>query len=320
MVWRHGRLTWITNASGPMIQFQIVPLLFAAPKYLSGDLTLGQVTQLAFAFVQVQLAISWVVDNFNRIAEWYASARRVMDIVTACDAIDGEIPAPASAPRTAGGAVVSLDGVAVNDGNGRQLISSASLAARSGEAVHISGESSTGKSVLVRVLAGLWPCARGGVTAPDTGCVMIVPQKSYLPLGSLKGALLYPEPDLAVGDDTLAAALARVGLGALALRLDEVARWDQVLANGERQRLAVARLLLHKPQVVVLDDALSALEDEAQEALLARIKSDLPGTVLISVAQRPAPDGRHDRQLVLQRNSEGAVLTPVATPALAAAT
>jgi putative ATP-binding cassette transporter len=111
-----------------------------------------------------------------------------------------------------------------------------------------------------------------------------------------------------------------VGLGALTLRLDEVARWDQVLANGERQRLAIARLLLHKPQVVVLDDALSALEDEAQEALLARIRSDLPGTVVISLAQRPAPDGRHDRQLTLERNAEGAVLTPVATPALAAAT
>lgn len=83
----HGHVTWITNASGPMIP--IIPLLFAAPKYLSGDLTLGQVTQLAFAFQQVQSAISWVVDNFNRIAEWYASARRVMDVVDSCDAIDG---------------------------------------------------------------------------------------------------------------------------------------------------------------------------------------------------------------------------------------
>jgi putative ATP-binding cassette transporter len=320
MVWRHGRLTWITNASGPMIQFQIVPLLFAAPKYLSGDLTLGQVTQLAFAFVQVQLAISWVVDNFNRIAEWYASARRVMDIVTACDAIDGEIPTPATRPLAADAAKVSLHEVAINDGNGRRLISAASLAARPGEAVHISGESSTGKSVLVRVLSGLWPCARGSVTAPDTGCVMIVPQKSYLPLGSLKGALFYPEPDLAVGDDKLVAALERVGLGALAPRLGDVARWDQVLANGERQRLAVARLLLHKPQVVILDDALSALEDEAQEALLARIRSDLPGTIIISLAQRPAPDGRHDRQLVLERGAEGAVLMPIGTPALVGAT
>jgi putative ATP-binding cassette transporter len=149
---------------------------------------------------------------------------------------------------------------------------------------------------------------------------MIVPQKSYLPLGSLKGALFYPEPDLAVGDDKLAAVLERVGLAALAARLDEVARWDQVLANGERQRLAVARLLLHKPQVVILDDALSALEDEVQEALLARIRSDLPGTIIVSLAQRPAPDGRYDRQLVLERGAEGAVLMPMGARALVGAT
>ena len=174
--------------------------------------------------------------------------------------------------------------------------------------------------MLVRVLAGLWPCERGSVAAADGRRVMIVPQKSYLPLGSLKGALLYPEPDLAVGDGELAAVLQRVGLGALAPRLDEVARWDQVLANGERQRLAVARLLLHKPQVIVLDDALSALEDEVQEALLARLKSDLPAAIIVSLAQRPAPDGRHDRQFALERKAHGAVLAPVGAPALASTT
>jgi putative ATP-binding cassette transporter len=319
IVWQHGHLTWITNSFNPMRS--IVPLLFVAPKYLSGELTLGQVAQLAEAFVQVQIAISWVVDNYNRVAEWYASGRRVMDIVTACDDIDNEIPAQAAKPGSAGdGPTVSLDGVAVVDGNGKVLISSASLAAGPGEAVHISGESSTGKSVLVRVLAGLWPAARGGVAAPDSGRVMITPQKSYLPLGSLKGALLYPEPDLVVADGDLAAVLERVGLGALAPRLDEVARWDQVLANGERQRLAVARLILHKPQVIVLDDALSALEDAVQETLLSRLRSDLPGSIVISLAQRAAPEGRHDKQFALERNAHGAVLAPVGPPALASAT
>jgi putative ATP-binding cassette transporter len=320
MVWRHGRLTWISNTFGPMTQYQIVPLLFAAPKYLSGDLSLGEVTQLAFAFAQVQLAISWVVNEFNRVAEWYASARRVMDIVTACDAIDGEIPAPAREPGADEAPTVALDGVAVIDGSGRQLVADASLAAGAGEAVHISGESSTGKSVLVRVLAGLWPCARGSVAAPGARCVMILPQRSYLPLGSLRGALLYPEPDLAVNKHRLAGALERVGLGALVPRLDEVARWDQVLSNGERQRLAVARLLLHTPQVAVLDDALSALDDDAKEALLKRIRGDLPDALVITLAQRPAPDGRHDRQLVLERGAEGATLAPLSTPTLAGAT
>ena len=319
IVWQHGHLTWITNASGPMIP--VVPLLFAAPKYLAGELTLGQVTQLAAAFVQVQIAISWVVDNYNRVAEWYASARRVMDIVTACDAVDQEIPVQARTKLLdAAGASVSLHDVAIADGSGRPLISAANLAVEPGEAVHISGESSTGKSVLVRVLAGLWPRACGTIHVPDGARVMITPQKSYLPLGSLKGALFYPEPDLAVGNDRLAAALERVGLGALAARLDEVARWDQVLANGERQRLAIARLLIHKPQVVILDDALSALEEPVQATLLARLKSDLPGATIVSLGQRPAPDGQHDRHFALERNAHGAVLVPVRAPALADAT
>jgi putative ATP-binding cassette transporter len=318
IIWRHGHLTWITNSAGPMKP--IVPLLAAAPKYLSGELTLGEVTQLAVAFIEVQAAISWVADNYNRIAEWYASGKRVMDIVEACDAIDGELPKPVMRPPADGGIMVALDGVAINDGNGRQLIADASVAAAAGDTVHVCGESSTGKSVLVRVLAGLWPSTRGTVVAPDNRCVMIVPQKSYLPLGPLKGALLYPQPDLAAGTEQLADVLQRVGLAALVPRLDEVARWDQVLANGERQRLAVARVLLHKPQVVVLDDALSALEDEVQEALLARLKGDLPGTAIVSLAQRPAPNGRHDRQLVLERRADGAVLVPMAGPALADAT
>ena len=315
IVWRHGHLTWITNSVGPMKP--IVPLLFAAPKYLSGDLTLGQVTQLAAAFIEVQIAISWVVDNYNRVAEWYASGKRVMDIVEACDGIDGEMPKPPAQAPEEGEAVLALDGVAVSDGNARKLISAASLKVDRGETVHVSGESSTGKSVLVRVLSGLWPCIEGGVAAPDSRCIMVLPQKSYLPLGSLKGALLYPAPDLAVTEAKLTDALERVGLAALVPRLDEVARWDQVLASGERQRLAIARVLLHKPQLVILDDALSALEAPVQDALLSRLKSDLPGVSIVSFGQLPAPDGRHDRQLVLARNSEGAVLTPVGTPALA---
>src|SRR6185436_13922216 len=124
IVWQHGTQTWITNSSGPMIP--IIPLLFAAPKYISGDLSLGQVTQLAAAFVQVQIAISWVVDNYSRVAEWYASARRVMDIVDACDAIDADIaglaPARAGSPQQQAGAGMRLSDFEVTDGGGRPLM------------------------------------------------------------------------------------------------------------------------------------------------------------------------------------------------------
>jgi putative ATP-binding cassette transporter len=317
IVWQHGHLTWITNASGPMIP--VVPLLFAAPKYLAGELSLGQVTQLAAAFVQVQIAISWVVDNYNRVAEWYASARRVMDIVTACDDIDGEIAGSAAAGPAPQG-TVALTHATITDGSGRSLISDANLEVAAGETVHISGASSTGKSVLVRALAGLWPCAKGSLAMPDRAGVMVLPQKSYLPLGSLKGALLYPEPDLKIPDDVLVAALERVELGALAARLGEVARWDQVLSNGERQRVAFARLLIHKPQVAVLDDALSALDNPTQEMLFARLRGDLPGTTIISLGQQPGVLGRHDRHYELERNASGAALLPAGVPALAGAT
>jgi len=318
IVWQHGHLTWITNASGPMIP--IIPLLFAAPKYISGELTLGQVTQLAAAFVQVQIAISWVVDNYNRVAEWYASARRVMDIVNACDAIDPQIEATSPTPvrpTAAQGATLRLSDFEIGDGTGRPLLSGADLSAGPGEAVHVHGDSSTGKSTLVRVLAGLWPVARGGLTLPDRSEVMITPQKSYLPLGSLKGALLYPNPTLQMSDDRLRAALDKVDLGALGGRLDEVARWDQVLSNGERQRLAMARLLIHEPRVIILDDALSALDESAQAAILARLRSELPDATIVSLAQRPAPAGVHDRQLVLERGADNTALMGSHVPELA---
>ena len=320
IVWQHGHLTWITNASGPMIP--IVPLLFAAPKYISGELSLGQVTQLAAAFVQVQIAISWVVDNYNRVAEWYASARRVMDIVTACAAIDPDIeaisPTPAR-PAPGKGAAVRLSDFEIADGSGRPLLSGEDLAARPGEAVHVHGDSSTGKSTLVRVFAGLWPTARGKLTLPDRSEVMIAPQKSYLPLGSLRGALLYPDPALKMPDELLKSALETMDLAALGGRLDEVARWDQVLSNGERQRLAMARLLIHRPRVIILDDALSALEEVAQSALIARLRMELPEATVVSLAQRPAPPGGHDRQLMLQRRAGRPILVGGKEPVLAEA-
>jgi len=319
IVWQHGHLTWITNASGPMIP--IVPLLFAAPKYISGDLTLGQVTQLAAAFVQVQIAISWVVDNYNRVAEWYASARRVMDIVDACDAIDAETaaaPSPIEPAPAGAGAAVRFSDFTIADGSGRPLVSGADLHAAAGEAVHISGDSSTGKSTLVRVFAGLWPSTSGRLSMPHEGQVMIVPQKSYLPLGSLKGALCYPDPALPVTAERLQAALDLVGLGPLGARLDEVARWDQVLSNGERQRLALARLLIHRPRVIILDDALSALEESSQQALLERFRSELAEAIIITLSQRPAAPGLHERQMVIERRADSAVLVPLGGPALAA--
>lgn len=319
IVRQHARLTWLTNASGPMIP--VIPLLFAAPKYLAGEMTLGQVTQLAAAFVQVQMAISWIVDNYNRIAEWYASARRVMDIVDACDGVDASLlserAAGISVATRAGGGLV-LDGLAVSDQAGRPLVATTHIEVGPGACVHVTAPSSVGKSLVVRATAGLWPWGSGTVRVPqdrqatgeaDTGdSLMILPQKAYLPLGSLRDCLVYPHVGARLPQVELIAALEACGLAHLVARLGQIERWEQVLSNGERQRLAFARILVHRPQAVILDDAWSALEEGSQRDLLAALKRALPDTAVLSFGQRPALAGLHDRALEMIRSENGAMV------------
>ena len=318
LVRQHGMLTWVTNASGPMIP--IVPLLFAAPKYFSGEFTLGQVVQLAAAFVQVQLAISWIVDNYNRLAEWFASARRVMDIVDAGTALDQRIACLgegriALAVSTDG--ALRLDGVEVTDTAGRTLVAADGVVVPAGAHVHVHGSTSAGKSSLVKAISALWPWGRGRIELPahpEKGAarVMVVPQKPYLPTGTLRHALLYPDPSTAVLDADVVRVLADTGLAHLTPRLDLVERWDQVLGNGERQRLCLARVLIHKPEVVVLDDALAALDEAAQESLEAVIAARLPKATLISLSQRPRPEAGRIMRFELVRGDSWAQVKAVA--------
>jgi putative ATP-binding cassette transporter len=311
IVRQHGRITWITNASGPLIP--IIPLLFAAPKYFSGDLTLGQVVQLGAAFVQVQLAISWVVDNFNRIAEWYASARRVMDLIEASDALDERmVGLAAGGIRTtdSGDGRVRLDDIAVRDVAGRVLIADAGLAVAPGEKVQVVGGSSTGKTVLVRVLAGLWPWGRGRVERPRGARVMVVPQIPYLPMGSLSDVLMADEAPAGDTQGRAAHALRAVGLDHLVGQLGVLENWHQILGNGDRQRLAVARVLLHRPDVVVVDDGLSALDAATQAGLIATIGRELPKAALLVFAQTARSGRTFDREFSLDASAAGAVLRP----------
>ena len=302
----NAHLTWITNATGPMIP--IVPLLFATPKYLAGDLTLGQVTQLAAAFIQVQQAISWIVDNYSRIADWYASARRVMDIVDASDAIAPDLPAERAAEPLAPKLALSLDRVTLHAADGHPLLLPVTLELKRGEAVHIAGASNTGKSTLARILAGLVVPSSGNLTGLPPASILLLPQKSYLPLGTLGEAIAYPHVGSLPPRSALVDALEIVGLPALPTRLTEHARWDQVLSAGDRQRLAAARAVIAKPDILVIDDALSALDGAGQRALIQRLRSALPGITILSLGQRAAPANTFDRTLELTRLDHEAML------------
>ncbi|MBS0242647.1 MAG: ABC transporter ATP-binding protein/permease [Proteobacteria bacterium] len=287
IVHQHGRITWVTNASGPMIP--VVPLLFAAPKYFSGDLTLGQMVELAAAFVQVQLAISWIVDNYNRLSEWFASARRVMDIVDACAGLDHRLADGTTGlivRRPAPDGRLGAENLVVSDAKGLPLVDVGPLSFSPGTRSHIYGSTSAGKSSLVRALAGVWPWGEGVVRSPEGASMMVVPQKPYLPLGTLRSALLYPGADRSISEAEIEAALADAGLAHLVPRLDAEQRWDQVLGTGERQRLCVARALIQRPSIIVLDDALSSLDEASEAALEARIKARLPQATLVSLSQR----------------------------------
>jgi putative ATP-binding cassette transporter len=308
IVQQHGRLTWITNAIGPMTP--IVPLLFAAPKYLRGELTLGQVTQLAAAFAQVQMAISWVVDNFSRIAEWYASARRVMDMVDACAKIDrqGETGRRSIEITSSPSEGLVLEGVAVDDPSGRPVVARADLMVPPATSVSISGDTSSGKTALVRAIAGLWREGHGAVRIGAQARIMIAPQQGYLPLATLREALIYPADRTPHADHETAAALAAAGLAHLTNKLDETGRWDQSLSAGERQRIAIARLLLHRPDVIILDDAMTALDESARADLLAALRETLPEAAILNVGQSPRALPGAGRVLKLERQASGSVV------------
>jgi putative ATP-binding cassette transporter len=312
VVRRHGHITWLTNSNGVFIP--VLPLLLAAPKYLSGEFTLGEVTQLAGAFMQVQVAIAWLVDNFRALAQCYASMQRVTELTNAIDDIDGDFDRNHTGGvvlAPSGSGAVRLDELTIADRNGRVLIDQINARIEPGEKVTISGESGAGKSTLVRAMAGLWPWGTGVIALPAGGTIAFVPERAYLPAGTLRGALLYPAQTAEVADAVLSDALTEAGLAYLSARLDEVDRWDQTLSNGERQRLAIARLIVQKPDLVILDGATSALDEAGEARLMATLVAVLDGSTLVSVGLRPGLEALHDRKLVLSRSPRGARLDSV---------
>jgi putative ATP-binding cassette transporter len=301
VVRQNGRLTWVTNGHGALNP--VVPLLLATPKYLAGDLTLGDVTQLAAAYVQVQVAISWFVDNYRRVAECYASVRRVVELVDAVLDLDlaGEDCRHSIAQKAASGRGLELSDLVIADRSGRPLIDRIRVTIPQGRRLLIAGAGGTGKSMLVRAIAGLWPWGEGSVGLPRGAEIAFLVARPYLPAGSLRRVLLFPDASRALEDSVLIDALDRCGLSQLANALDRVERWEQALSSGERQRLAVARLLIQRPQIIILDDATGALDPPDEAQIFGILREDLPQATLITVARHPGLERFHDETWVLSR-------------------
>ncbi len=311
IVAQQGRIALVLNTNSAL--FPVIPLLLTAPKYLAGALTLGGVMQVVAAFMAVQAALIWFVDNFVRLAEWFASATRVIELTSALDDLDIGTTMEDQNLIELGHSddgLLHIDNLSVADRGGRVMIADASTTIKPGEKVLVSGESGSGKSTLIRALAGLWPWGSGAILLPRDTPIAFVPQRPYLPLGTLRDALLYPDADAQIDDKRIIAAMARCGLSYLAGRLDEQdVRWDQTLSGGERQRIAFCRLLLQKPQIIIMDEATSALDEQSQTSLLSLLREDLAPATVISVGHRPGIEDFHDRKLVLEKKMAGAHLT-----------
>lgn len=307
---QNGIVAIVLNTNGAL--FPILPLLLITPKYLAGDITLGGVMQVVAAFSAVQGALIWFVDNSMRLAEWYASARRVVELTTALQDIDvGMIMEDDTQIVVRQGDEVALvmEDLSVADSSGRTVISETSIRIEPGEKVMLTGESGAGKSILIRALAGLWPWGSGTITLPRGAAITFVPQRPYVPLGTLREAMVYPVGTEAVPDEVITAAMRRCGLGYLIKRLDEESRWDQSLSGGERQRLAFARLLIQRPSIIIMDEATSALDEDSQFSLLSLLHEDLAACTVISVAHRTGIEEFHTRKIHLAKRPAGASVT-----------
>ena len=312
--WREVLGQWMRTATVSQTSqtlVPVVPIILCAPKFLGGEMTLGHVMQATSAFVTVQIAFNWIVENYPRLADWTASARRVASLLVSLDALeraDKEESTNRIRRGETDGAALRLRNLSVTLDDGSAVVNEADVEIAPGEKVLVAGESGTGKSTLVRAISGLWPWGDGEILIQANAKVFLMPQKPYVPLGTLKRATTYPLSPDEVDDTVARKTLEDVGLGHFVERIDEDTRWEDMLSGGEKQRLDFARILIQGPDIVVMDEATSALDPPSQERLMKLLLERLPKATIISVGHRPELEAFHTRKLVLEYRTDGARL------------
>jgi vitamin B12/bleomycin/antimicrobial peptide transport system ATP-binding/permease protein len=307
---QHMRTTLVSQGSSLIAP--VVPLLLCAPKFLDGSMTLGQVMQAASAFTIVQSAFGWLVDNYPRLADWNACAHRIASLMMSLDGLERAELAEGFGRikhgEIAGEAMLSLEDLSVSLDDGTAVVGETEVIIEPGERLLVAGESGSGKSTLVRAIAGLWPWGSGSVNFHPDRRLFMLPQRPYIPSGTLRRAVAYPGAAESWDDGEIGAALHKVGLDHLREKIEEDAPWDQTLSGGEKQRLAFARLLLHNPDIVVLDEATSALDEKSQDKMMEMLMKELPRATIVSVAHRVELEAYHSRKITLERRKGGAKL------------
>ncbi len=277
----------------------IFPFVVAAPRYFSGEIALGGLTRTAGAFARVQGSLSWFLESYQDLAAWRATVARLGGFQRAIEVARG-LADQGARLRPGDGDAIAANNLNLAMPDGTPLLGYSGELFPKGRSTVISGRSGSGKSTLFRALAGIWPYGSGSVERPP-GRYLFLPQRPYIPLGTLRHALTYPANDTSFGDDIIRQALADAGLSALARHLDEDQPWTQRLSGGEQQRLAVARALLQRPDWLFMDEATASLDPDAESELYATLRRQLPDTTIISIAHRPAVAAFHDTAQVFRR-------------------
>ncbi|MNK23241.1 Vitamin B12 transport ATP-binding protein BacA [compost metagenome] len=262
----------------------IFPFLMAAPRYFSGAITLGGLMQISSAFGQVQGALSWFISAFSDLAEWKASVNRLAGFHAAVDAAHEEKEGVVVTANNVG--ALLIDRVILNVPNGPALTTELTADIQTGQRILIGGPSGCGKSTLIRAIAGVWPYGAGSIEIPQQWKLLFLPQRSYLPLGTLRAAIAYPASENRYTDLAIRHYLDLCKLPQLKKLLDHSDNWSQRLSPGEQQRLAFVRALLMRPDALFLDEASSALDTETEELVYQLILQELPEAVIVSVAHR----------------------------------
>jgi putative ATP-binding cassette transporter len=304
---RRKKLTWFTQGYAQLAV--VFPFIVAAPRYFDKVIQLGGLMQISSAFGQVQESLSFIITSYTEIAEYQAVVQRLSGFRMKMDEIAANLAVSPPINVERGGAGIAVDALDLDLPDGQPLRQDISISAGPGKPLMITGSSGAGKSTLLRAIAGLWPFGRGRIRVGE-GRALFLPQRPYLPLGTLADALAYPNATEELPRERLVEALRAVGLPQLVDQLDEEANWAQRLSIGEQQRLAFARVLLVRPEIVFLDEATSALDETAEMALYRLVREAPWRPTIVSIGHRETLHRLHDTVIDLGRR-------PVSLPAAA---
>jgi vitamin B12/bleomycin/antimicrobial peptide transport system ATP-binding/permease protein len=279
----------------------VFPYVLVAPAYFADKIQLGGMMQTASAFSSVQGALSFFVSAYRTLAEWRAVVARLegFEAAIAGAAVLKTAPSSIGVVASASGREIDLKQLLVSLPNGKPLVSADGFSLRGHERTLVTGPSGAGKSTLFRAIAGVWPFGSGSIAIPANASLMMLPQRPYFPVGSLKAAIAYPSEAGAYSSDLVGEVLTSVGLPQFASKLEEEAHWNRMLSLGEQQRLGLARALLHAPQYLFLDEATASLDEASEAALYRLIEEKLPDTTVVSIGHRSTLEAFHQRNVVL---------------------